>query len=45
MHAVKKNKEPLVVSTEISLRLNADKTKYVVMSHEDNAGKNHNTDR
>jgi hypothetical protein len=41
---MKKNKEPLVASKEISLRVNADKTQYMVMFHEENARKNHNTE-
>jgi len=36
---MKKNKEPLVASKEISLRVNADKTQYMVMFHEENARK------
>jgi hypothetical protein len=42
IHAIKKNKEPLVASKEISLRVIADKTQYMVMFHEENAGTNHN---
>jgi hypothetical protein len=43
VHAIKKNKEALVVaSKEICLEVNAEKTKYVVMSHNQNAGQNHN---
>jgi len=39
IHVMKKNKEPLVASKEISLRVNADKTQYMVMFHEENARK------
>jgi hypothetical protein len=40
---VQKNTEALVVaSKEIGLEVNAEKTKYMVMSHNQNAGKNHN---
>jgi hypothetical protein len=43
IHAVKKNTEALVVaSKEIGLEVNADKTKYMVMSRNQNAGQNHN---
>jgi hypothetical protein len=45
IHAIQKIKEHLVASEEISLRVNADKTKYMVKSREGNAGKNHNTER
>jgi len=39
VHAVKKNAENLAVaSTEIGLEENADKTKYMVMSQDKNAG-------
>jgi hypothetical protein len=41
---MKKNKEHLVASKKISLRVNADKTQYMVMFHEENTGKNHNTE-
>jgi len=44
IHATKKRKEALVASKEIGLRVNADKTKYMIMSCEENAGKNHNTE-
>jgi hypothetical protein len=43
LHAVKKNTEALVAaSKETGLKINADKTKYVVMSRDQNAGRNHN---
>jgi hypothetical protein len=43
VHAIKKNKEALVVaSKEIGLEVNAEKTKYMVMSGNHNAGQNHN---
>jgi hypothetical protein len=43
VHAIKKNTESLVVaSKEIGLELNAEKTKYMVMSRNQNAGQNHN---
>ena len=39
VHTVKKNREALLVgSKEIGLEVNADKTKYVVMSRDQNAG-------
>jgi hypothetical protein len=40
VHTVKKNVEDLVVATkEIGLEVNADKTKYMVMFRERNAGR------
>jgi hypothetical protein len=43
VRAIKKNTEALVVaSKEIGLEVNAEKTKYMVMSRDQNAGKNHN---
>ena len=40
----KKNAEALVVaSKEKGLEVNADKTKYMIMSRDQNAGKYHNT--
>jgi hypothetical protein len=43
VHAIKKNTEALVVaSKEIGLEVNAEKTKYMIMSHNQNAGQNHN---
>jgi hypothetical protein len=43
VHTVKKNKECLVVaSKENGLEVNAEKTKYLVMSREQNAGRSHN---
>jgi len=41
-HTLKKNTEALVVaSKEIGLEVNADKTKYTVMSRDQNAGQCH----
>jgi hypothetical protein len=43
IHAIKKNTEALVVaSKEIGLEVNAEKTNYMVMSQDQNAGQNHN---
>jgi hypothetical protein len=43
VHAIKKNTEALVVaSKEIGLEVNAEKTKYMIMSRDQNAGQNHN---
>jgi hypothetical protein len=43
VHAIKKNTEALVVaSKENGLEVNAEKTKYMVMSRDQNAGQNHN---
>jgi hypothetical protein len=43
VHAIKKNTEALVdASKEIGLEVNAEKTKYMVMSRNQNAGQNHN---
>ena len=42
VHTVKENAEALVVATkEIGLEGNADKTKYMVMSRDQNAGRSH----
>jgi len=42
VHTVKENAEDLVVATEeIGLEVNADKTKYMVMSRDRNAGRGH----
>jgi len=42
VHTIKKNTEALVVaSKEIGLQVNADKTKYIVMSRDQNAGRSH----
>jgi hypothetical protein len=39
VHTIRKNTEALLVcSKEIGLEVNADKTKYVVMSRDQNAG-------
>jgi hypothetical protein len=41
-HTVKKNVEALVVATkEIGLEVNADKSKYMIMSRDQNAGQCH----
>ena len=41
-HTVKENAEALVVATkEIGLEVNADKTKYVIMSRDQNAGRSY----
>ena len=41
-HTVKENAEALLVATkEIRLEVNADKTKYMVMSRDRNAGRGH----
>jgi hypothetical protein len=45
VHAIKKNTEALVVANKIGLEVNAEKTKYMVMSREQNAGQNHNIKR
>ena len=43
VHNVKENTEDLVVTAKvIGLEVNADKTKYLVMSQDQNVGKNHN---
>jgi hypothetical protein len=43
IHAIKKNTEALLVaSKEIGLEVNAEKTKYMVMSQDQNAGHSHN---
>jgi hypothetical protein len=42
VHTVKENAEALVVATkEIGLEVNADKTQYMVMSRDQNAGRSH----
>jgi len=41
-HTIKENTEALVVATkEIGLEVNADKTKYMIMSRNQNAGRSH----
>ena len=41
-HTVKENAEALVVATkEIGLEVNADKTNYMIMSRDQNAGRSH----
>jgi hypothetical protein len=43
IHTIRKNTEALVVtSKEIGLEVNAEKTKYMVISRDQNAGQNHN---
>jgi sorting nexin-29 len=43
VHAIKKNTEALVVASKgIGLEVKAEKTKYMVMSRNQNAGQNHN---
>ena len=43
VHTVKENTEALVVATkEIGLEVNGDKTKYMVRSGDQNAGRSHN---
>jgi hypothetical protein len=43
VQAVKKNAEALVAASKDSgLEVNADKTKYMVMSRDQNAGRSHN---
>jgi len=42
-HTIKENMEALVLtSKEIGLEVNADKTEYMVMSRDQNAGRSHN---
>ena len=42
VHTVKENAEALIVATkETGLEVNADKTKYMIMSRDQNAGRNH----
>ena len=42
VHTIKKNTEALVVaSKQTGLEVNADKTKYMVMSWDQNAGQSH----
>ena len=42
IHIVKENAEALVAATrEIGLEVSADKTKYMVVSRDQNAGRNH----
>jgi hypothetical protein len=44
MHTIKKNTETLVVTRkEHGLEVNAEKTQYMVMAQDQNAGRNHNT--
>ena len=43
VHTIKENAEALIVaSKEIGLEVNVDKTKYMVMSGDQNAGRSHN---
>ena len=42
IHTVEENAEALVVATkEIGLEVDADKTKYMIMSRDENAGRSH----
>jgi len=42
VHTVEENAEALVVATkETGLEVNADKTKYMIMSRDQNAGRSH----
>jgi len=42
VHTVMENPEALIVATkEIGLKVNADKTKYMIMSRDQNAGRSH----
>jgi hypothetical protein len=44
VHTIKENSEALVVaSKEIGLEINADKTKYMVMSRDQHAARSHQT--
>jgi len=44
IHTVKENAEALIVaSKETGLEVNVDKSKYMVMSRDQNAGRSHNT--
>jgi hypothetical protein len=43
VHSIKRNAEDVVIaSKETGLEVNAEKTKYMVMSRNQNAGHNHN---
>jgi hypothetical protein len=43
MHSIKKNAVDLVIASKaIGLKVNAEKTKYMIMSRNENAGHNHN---
>jgi len=43
VYTIKKNTEALIVATKgIGLEVNADKSKYIVMSRDQNAGQHHN---
>jgi len=41
VHTIKKNTEALIFTSTIGLEVNADKTKYMVMSRDPNAGRSH----
>jgi hypothetical protein len=42
VHAIKNTEAFVVASKEIGLEVNAEKSKYMIMSRDQNAGKNHN---
>jgi hypothetical protein len=43
INTINKNKEALLEGTrEVGLEVNTEKTKYMVMSHHQNVGQNHN---
>jgi sorting nexin-29 len=42
IHSIKKNADLVIACKEIGLEVNAEKTKYMVMSRNQNAGHNHN---
>ena len=43
VHTVKENAEALILArTEVELEINADKTKYLVMTRDQNAGRSYN---
>jgi hypothetical protein len=41
MHTIKENTEALLVARKIGLEVNSDKTKYVVIFQDQNAGQTH----
>jgi hypothetical protein len=45
IHTIKKNIETLIDdSKEVGVEVNTEKTKYMLLSHHQNAGQNHNTE-